>query len=31
LQEKVDKFTKERVAWRKEREGWEEEKKRLGN
>ena len=30
LQEKVDKFAKERVAWRKEREGWEEEKKRLG-
>ena len=30
LQEKVDKFAEERAAWKKEREGWEEEKKRLG-
>jgi len=30
LQEKVDKFAKEMAAWKKEREGWEEEKKRLG-
>ena len=30
LQEKVGKFTEERAAWKKEREGWEEEKKRLG-
>ena len=30
MQEKVDKFAEERAAWKKEREGWEEEKKRLG-
>ncbi|QCD93514.1 hypothetical protein DEO72_LG5g1589 [Vigna unguiculata] len=30
LQGKVDKFAKERAAWKKEKESWEEEKKRLG-
>ena len=30
LQEKVDKFAEERAAWKKEKEGREEEKKRLG-
>ncbi|QCD79514.1 hypothetical protein DEO72_LG1g3156 [Vigna unguiculata] len=28
--EKVDKFAEERAAWKKEKECWEEEKKRLG-
>jgi len=30
LQGKVDKFAEQRAAWKKERESWEEEKKRLG-
>ncbi|QCD96485.1 hypothetical protein DEO72_LG6g1189 [Vigna unguiculata] len=30
LQGKVDKFAKERAAWKKERESWKEERKRLG-
>ncbi|QCD86536.1 hypothetical protein DEO72_LG3g1059 [Vigna unguiculata] len=30
LQGKFDKFAEERAAWKKRKEGWEEEKKRLG-
>jgi len=30
LQGKFDKFAEERTTWKKKKEGWEEEKKRLG-